>query len=352
MRKQSLDFLRDLMEAPSPSGYEQPAQEVVRAYAEPYADSVRVDVMGNLIAARNEGGSPKVMLAGHCDEIGLIVTYIDDDGYLQFTQVGGWDPGVLLGQWVEVHGESGPVRGMIGMRSLQDLPPSERSKPVQLDWLTIDIGAADRADAESVVRIGDVATVGQAWRELHNGRIAARACDDKTGVWVVMETLRLLEKRKFRAAVYAVSTVQEEVGLRGAKTSAFGVEPDVGVAVDVGFASDVPGESKKKTADIKLGGGPILTRGANINPHVFDRLTAAADAKKIPYQLEATPGGTGTDANAMQLTRSGVATALISIPSRYMHTPVEVVDLKDLENSAKLLAEFICGLEPNASFIP
>jgi endoglucanase len=167
-----------------------------------------------------------------------------------------------------------------------------------------------------------------------------------------METLRLLQRRKFSAAVFAVSTVQEEVGIRGAKTACFDIAPDVGIAVEVGFAADTPADSKKKTADIEMGKGPIVTRGANINPKVFDRLTRAADAKKIGYQVEAAPGGTGTDANAMQLSRSGVATGLLAVPSRYMHTPVEVVELKDLEDTARLLAEFVAQLEPDADFTP
>jgi tetrahedral aminopeptidase len=185
-----------------------------------------------------------------------------------------------------------------------------------------------------------------------NGKMACRAWDDKCGVWVVMETLRLLQRRKFSAAVFAVSTVQEEVGIRGAKTACFGINPQVGIAVEVGFAADTPADSKKKTGDVVMGKGPIITRGANINPRVFERMTAAAEAKKIGYQVEAAPGGTGTDANVMQLTRAGVATGLLEVPSRYMHTPVEVVLLKDLEDTAKLLAEFIVGLEPNADFTP
>jgi tetrahedral aminopeptidase len=352
VREKSLEFIKDLMSAPSPSGYEQPVQDVVRAYAAPFADAVRTDVMGNVIAVRNEQGSPRVMLAGHCDEIGLIVTRIDDRGYLHFTQVGGWDAGVLLGQWAEVHTATGPIKGVIGIRSFRGPNAPSRGPNVSLEWLTVDIGAASREETEKLVRVGDVITVGMPWRELRNGKMAARAWDDKCGVWVVMETLRLLQRRKFSAAVFAVSTVQEEVGIRGAKTACFGINPQVGIAVEVGFAADTPADSKKKTGDIEMGKGPIITRGANINPRVFERMTAAADAKKIAYQVEAAPGGTGTDANIMQLTRAGVATGLLEVPSRYMHTPVEVVQLKDLEDTAKLLAEFIVRLEPDADFTP
>ncbi len=340
------------MAAPSPSGYEQPAQDVVRAYAAEFSDRVETDVMGNVLAIRNEKGSPRVMLAGHCDEIGLLVKRIDDRGYLRFVQVGGWDPGVLLGQKVEVHTASGTLPGVIGIRSFAGPNAPHRGGAVSLDWLHVDLGAGSYEEAAGLVRIGDIITVGTPYRELRNGRLAARAWDDKAGVWVAMEALRLLQRRKISAAVFAVSTVQEEVGLRGAKTAAFGISPDVGIAIDVGFAADTPADSKKKTADVVMDKGPIITRGANINPRVFERLVRAADAKKIGYQPEAAPGGTGTDANVMQLTRAGVATGLIGVPTRYMHTPTEVVSYKDLEDAAKLLAEFIAQLEPDADFTP
>jgi tetrahedral aminopeptidase len=352
VRDKSLAFLKDMMAAPSPSGYEQPVQDVVRAYAAGFADRVSTDVMGNVIAARNEGGSPRVMLAGHCDEIGLIVKRIDARGYLHFTQVGGWDPGVLLGQWVEVHTASGPIKGVVGLRSFRGPDAPSHGGSVKLEWLFVDIGATSREEAAETVRVGDIVTVGTPCHDLRNGRMGARAWDDKAGVWVVMEALRLLQRRKHSAAVFAVSTVQEEVGLRGAKAAAFGIDPHVGIAVDVGFAADTPADSKKKTADIEMGKGPIITRGANINPRVFDRLVRAAESKKIAYQPEAAPGGTGTDANVMQLTRSGVAAGLIGVPTRYMHTPVEVVQFDDLEDSAKLLAEFIVQLTPDADFTP
>lgn len=352
MRQKSLDFVRDLMSAPSPSGYEQPVQDVVRAYAAPFSDRVETDMLGNVIAVRNETGSPRVMMSGHCDEIGLIVKRIDGNGYLHFTQVGGWDAGNLLGQWVEVHTARGPIRGVIGLRSFRGPDAPARGGGVRLDWLFVDIGAKSREEAAEAVAIGDVITVGSPCRDLMNGRMAARAWDDKCGVWVVMEALRLLERRKFSAAIFAVSTVQEEVGIRGAKTACYGIAPDVGIAVEVGFAADTPADSKKKTGDLEMGKGPIVTRGANINPKVFQIMTGAAEAKKIAYQVDAAPGGTGTDANVMQLTRSGVAAGLIAVPSRYMHTPVEVVDLVDLENTAKLLAEFLCRLEPGCDFTP
>lgn len=360
MREQSLEFLRELMEAPSPSGYEQPAQAVVRAYAAGFADEIVTDVMGNVIASRNAAGSPRVMLAGHVDEIGLIVTYIDESGFVTFKGVGGWDTTVLVGQPVTIHTGEGPIPGVVGRKPIHLLSASERGKPVSMDQMFIDIGVEvtdrdnkkNKAKPSGAVQIGDPITVGGGLTPLQGDLVAGRCFDDKAGTFVVIEALRLLSRRKLAAGVFAVSTTQEEIGLRGAQTSCFGVEPKVGIAVDVTFASDTPGDSKKATSDVKLGGGPAIVRGANINPKLYTRLIEAAEAKNIPYQLEAAPGGTGTDANAMQLSRAGVATALIGVPLRYMHTPVEVLCLRDLENTAKLLAEVIARIDADADFTP
>ena len=360
MRDQSLEFLRALMEAPSPSGYEQPAQSVVRAYASEFADEVRTDVMGNVIASKNGAGTPRVMLAGHVDEIGLIVSYIDDNGFITFKPIGGWDTTVLVGQTVTIHTADGPVAGVVGRKPIHLMSASERGKPVDMDQMFIDTGVEvtekdnkrSKAKAEKPIRIGDPVTVGNGFTPLRGDIVAGRCFDDKAGTFAVIEALRLLSRRKLAASVFAVSTTQEEIGLRGAHTSCFGVDPDVGIAVDVTFTSDTPGDSKKKTADVKLGGGPAIVRGANINPKLYSLLIEAAEAKNIPYQLQAAPGGTGTDANAMQLTRAGVATALIGVPLRYMHTPVEVLTLKDLENTAKLVAEVIARLEADTDFTP
>jgi endoglucanase len=361
LREQSLEFLRELMEAPSPSGFEQPAQSVVRSYVTDFSDEVDTDVMGNVIASKNGKGKPRVMLAGHVDEIGLIVSYIDDKGYINFKGVGGWDTSVLVGQSVLVHTAGGPVPGVVGRKPIHLMSASERGKSIAMDQLFIDVGVEasekngnKKSDSKTskLVRIGDPVTVGNGFMPLQGDLVAGRCFDDKAGTFSIVEALRLLARRKLDASVFAVSTTQEEVGLRGARTSCFGLDPHVGIAVDVTFASDTPGDSKKKTSDVSIGGGPVIVRGANINPRLYERLIEAAEAKKIPYQLEASPGGTGTDANAMQLTRSGVATALIGVPVRYMHTPVEVLSLKDLENTAKLLAETIARLEEDSDFTP
>jgi endoglucanase len=352
VRTESLEFLRRLQEAPSPSGYEQPAQAVVREYAGEFADDVRTDVMGNVVAAKNETGRPRVMLAGHVDEIGLMATYIDDDGFISVRGIGGWDTTVLIGQYVTVHTASGPVPGIVGRKPVHLLSPDERGKALQMDDLFVDLGVAGKDAVAKLVRVGDPITVGRPFQELGPGMAAARCFDDKAGTWVVVEALRLVSRRRPGAAVFAVSTTQEEVGLRGAMTSAYGLDPDVGIAVDVTFADDAAGDTKRRNSDIALGKGPTICRGANINPRVFDILVETAEAKKIPYQLEAAPGATGTDAGVMQVARAGVATGVIGVPLRYMHTPVELLALSDLENAAKLIAEFILRLDKKTSFIP
>lgn len=352
MRKQSLEFLRKLLTTPSPSGFESSIQELCKAYAKPYVDKIYKDVHGNQFHVKNPDAELRVMLAGHVDEIALMVSYMDDNGFLSFAAIGGIDASVLDGQRVIVHGAKGPVPGVIGRRAIHMTDPEDRGKPMKMHQMWIDIGATDRKDAEKVVAIGDPATIDAGVFELRNDRVAARAHDDRIGAFVVLETMRLLEKRKIDCGVYCVTTVQEELGLRGAHTSAYGVNPQVGIAVDVGHATDHPDCDNKRFGATKLGRGPILARGANVNVKVADQLFATAKKHRIPYQVEAAPRATGTDANAMQLSRGGVATALVSVPTRYMHSPVEVISLQDAELSAQLIAEWICTLKKSMSFIP
>ncbi|GMV99764.1 MAG: peptidase M42 [Candidatus Hydrogenedentota bacterium] len=352
MRKQSLDFLKNLLSTPSPSGFEEAIQETCKKYAKPYADKIYKDVHGNQYHVKNPNAKLRVMLAGHVDEIGLMINHMDDRGFLGFVAIGGIDASVLDGQRVVVHTQSGPIPGVIGRRAIHLTDPEDRGKPMKLHQMWIDIGAKDKKDAESVVALGDPATIDIGFQELRNGRAVARAVDDRIGAFVVLETLRLLEKRKIQCAVYSVTTVQEEIGLRGATTAAYSVEPHVGIAVDVNHATDHPDVDTKRYGATKLDGGPILARGPNINPVVIKQLFDVAKKKKIPYQVDAEPRGTGTDANAMQLSRGGVATALVGIPNRYMHSPVEMISLKDAEQCAELLAEWIATLKPGMSFIP
>ena len=356
MRDESFALLKRVVDTPGPSGYEQAVQRVYREEAAKYAEEVRTDVMGNVIAARNPGGTPRIMLAAHADEIGFQVRYISDDGMLYFGGIGGHDAVITVGQRVFVHTFSGPILGVLGRKATHLLEQDERIKPPKLYDLWIDIGAKDRKDAESAVQIGDCVTYAQDLQRLRGDICTARSFDNKMGVFVLLEAMRLLSGQPTtddrRPAIFAVSTVQEEVGIRGARTSAYGIEPLIGIATDVGHAMDFPGADKKREGDFKLGGGPLIARGANINPKVFDLLVKTAKELEMPYQIEAAPTGTGTDANAMQIARAGMATGLISAPMRYMHTPCEVMDLNDIENTARLMAGFCERVTSDTDWTP
>jgi tetrahedral aminopeptidase len=352
MEEKSLSFLKALLAAPSPSGFEQPAQKIWREYMTPYAQRVTTDFHGSCIAVANESGKTRVMLAGHVDELGFMVNYIDDNGFIFFRTIGGFDLNLIPGRRVRVHTRNGVVPGVTGKKAIHVMTPDERKKSPEIQDLWIDIGVNDRKEAEELVRVGDPITYAESFEIVRNDLAASRAFDDKAGSFAVGEVLRLLQGKTYSAAVYSVSTVQEEVGLRGAHTSAFGIDPKVGVAVDVCHATDHPDMDKRRVGGIKLGGGPVIARGANISPVVERMLIEAAEAEGIPYQLEAAPGGTGTDANAIQLTRAGVATGLVSIPLRYMHTAAEFVSLTDLENVSRLLAAFIMRVQDDTDFTP
>jgi tetrahedral aminopeptidase len=354
MDKARIQFLRKCLDTISPSGFEEEISRIWRQQADKFADRTWVDVSGNSYAVVNEAGNPRVMLAGHIDEIGLMITYIDDKGFLSFAPIGGWDPQVLPGQRVRIRGKKGVIIGVIGRKPIHLLEAEERGKVVKMEALWIDIGAKDKKDAEKHISIGDPAVLDYGFVPLLNNLIAARAFDDRVGAFAVLEAARLASKMNPKAAIFAVGTVQEEIGLRGAHTSAFGIDPQVGIAVDVGFATDTPetGNEKKKVGDIAMGKGPMIARGPNINPELFSLLVDTAKKHKIPYQVEAAPHGTGTDANAIQLTRAGIATALVSVPNRYMHSPCEVVHLGDVENVAKLIAHVVANIDEKTVFIP
>jgi endoglucanase len=294
----------------------------------------------------------RVMLAGHVDEIGLMVNTIDEQGFVGFVPIGGVDPAVLAAQRVRVLGADGPVPGVIGRKAIHLMEQEERGKASKMHELWLDIGAKDKEDAEKAVAVGDPIVIDAGFQQFRNELAVARAFDDRVGAFVCLEAMRLLAERELEAGVYCVTTVQEEVGLRGATTSAYGCDPHVGLAVDVGFATDHPQGGAERFGEAKLGGGPILHRGCNINPVVGRGLIDAAKGAEIPYQMSAAPRRTGTDAAAIQLSRGGVATGLISVPNRYMHTPVEMVSLEDLENCAQLLAEYCASLQPGMDFIP
>jgi endoglucanase len=352
MEETSLSFLKALLAAPSPSGFEQPAQKIWREYMTPYAQRVTTDMHGSCIAVANKGGKTRIMLAGHVDELGFMVNYIDDNGFIFFKTIGGFDLNLIPGRRVRIHTRNGVVPGITGKKAIHVMTPEDRKKSPEIHELWIDIGVKDRKEAEGLVRVGDPITYAESFEVVRGDLAASRAFDDKAGSFAVGEVLRLLQGKTYAAAVYSVSTVQEEVGLRGAHTSAFGIDPKVGIAVDVCHATDHPDIDKRRVGSVKLGGGPVIARGANISPVVERMLIEAAEAEGIPYQLEAAPGGTGTDANAIQLTRAGVATGLVSIPLRYMHTAAEFISLTDLENVSRLLAAFIMRVQDDTDFTP
>jgi endoglucanase len=349
------DFLLRLLDAPGPSGFETRPARVWRSEAEGFADRVWVDVSGNSVAAVHEEGTPRVMLAGHVDEIGLQVTHVDDDGFIYVDEIGGWDPQVLVGQRVRILGREGDVPGVVGRKAIHLIPPDERSKAARTKDLWVDVGAEGKDEvAELGIRVGDPMVLGAATVQLAGDRIASRAIDNRIGAFVVLEALRLLADDAPGAAAFAVATSQEEIGFQGggARPSAFALEPQVALVVDVTFSTDVPDVEKKELGDHSIGGGPVLSRGSAAHPVVFDRLVEAAEAEGIPHTLQAAPKATRTDADAIHLVRSGIPTGLVSVPNRYMHTPNEVVSRSDLEHTARLLAAFIRRLEPDVDLRP
>ncbi|MCL2329908.1 MAG: M42 family metallopeptidase [Phycisphaerae bacterium] len=353
MQKDSFEFLKSLQETPSVSGFEQPAMAVIRQRMKSVADRIETDVHGNTIVVINEKGSPRVMLAGHCDQIGLMVRLINDEGYLYFNAVGGVDGTVLPGTRVTIHNKRGPVEGVIGRKPIHLMKAEERNNAkIELSDLWIDIGAKDKKDAMKRVAVADPVTYRLGMERLGDDYITSPGLDDKVGAFVIMEAARLAASKKLKCALYAVATVQEELGLRGARTSCYGVDPLVGIAIDVTHATDNPGADKRIAGDVALGKGPVIERGPNINPALGELFEDVAKKAKIPHQIDAAAGATGTDANAMQISRAGVAAGLVSIPNRYMHTQVEVVSLTDLENAAKLIAETVARIDSKMDFIP
>lgn len=352
MNDKSKSFLKDLLNAPSPSGYERPAQDVVRAFAGDFADEVTTDWHGNVVAAVNPGGSPRIMLAGHCDQIGLLVKFIDDEGYLRVNPIGGWDVQILLGQRLQVWTKHGPLSGVIARKPIHLLTPEERKQVPQMSELWIDIGADDGAQARELVEIGDPVTLELGFQELQNNRACAPGMDNKVGVWVVMNALQRVAAGKPQAAVFAVSTVQEEIGLRGARTSAYTLDPQLGIAVDVTHATDCPGIDKNEHGAVSIGSGPVVFRGPNINPAVHSQLRSLSEEHNIPIQVNGISKPASNDGNALQISRGGLATGIIGIPNRYMHSPVEVVSLSDLENAAELIGRFCLSLKRESDFTP
>ena len=353
MNKSSLKFMEEFMNSSSPSGYEEAAAEIFRNYVGSFCDDVRTDVMGNTMGVLNPDAPFRVMLAGHYDEIGFQIVYISDDGLLYFRPNGGIDKLNVPASEVEILTEKGKVHGVIGKKPIHLLSAKEREIAPELNDMWIDIGAENREQAEALVSIGDPVAMCPNFRFMGGHRVMSKGMDDKVGAFIVAEVLRELSKRKLNVAVYGVGTVQEEVGLRGAATSSFAIDPQVAFAIDVGFATDLPDIQKKLLGDIRLGNGPELNRSADNNVVLGKIVRNVAKKHKIPYQDTAAHRATGgTDAARIQLNRSGVATCLLSVPNRYMHSPVEICDLRDIENSIKLLVETISSFSGNEQFRP
>ncbi len=352
MNRKSFSFLKKLVETPSPSGFEQPVQRIVRKELEAVADQIKTDIHGNVIAVKNPEGQPRIMLAGHCDEIGFMIKYIDEDGFIYFTSIGGVDSQIVSGQRVKIHTKKGTILGVVGKKPIHVLEEEERKKVAKLSEQWIDIGACGKKEAEKIVKVGDPITFSVGIEKLEGNRVIARGFDDKISIFVICQVLKSLSNLSFSGALFVASTVQEEVGLRGARTAAFSVNPDIGVAIDADLASDFPSMNKKKEGDIKIGKGPVLFKGPNINPKVGEILIQTAEEKNIPYQISGAARITPTDANVIQVNRAGVATGLVSVPVRYLHTPVEVASLDDIENTVELLKEFVLRIKERENFIP
>ncbi len=354
MDPRSLQFLKTLLDSPGPSSYETLPARAWRAEAQGLADEVGADVSGNSFATLNPAAAPRVMLAGHIDEIGVMATYIDEDGYISFDTIGGWDHQVFVGQRVQLLTRGGAVAGVIGKKAIHLMDKDDREKVSKASDLWIDIGAANRKEAEAMVRIGDPGVLASTVLEFPNGRLVSRSLDNRVGAFVVLEALRLLSRSRPSARVTAAATTREEISYTGggARSGATGLAADVAIVVDVTHATDYPGVEKRKHGDYKLGGGPVITRGAAINPVVFDLLVETAEAEKIPYTIEAAPRDTSTDADNIFTALKGVATCLVSVPLRYMHSPNEMVVVEDLERTARLLAGFSARVTAATDFVP
>ncbi len=346
------DVLRNLLTAPGPSGYEQAASAVFRDAAAAFAEVTHDSVGSSVARVKGTAGGPLLAVVGHIDEIGLIVHHIDDDGFLWFSGVGGWDPVILVGQRVELATREGIVPGVVGKKPIHLLKDEERTKAPELKHLHIDIGAKDGDDARARVRIGDVAVIAGEPVEYPHGRLVSRSMDNRLGCFVAFEVARLVsEAGGSPGDVAALAVTQEEITFAGARTSAYTLRPDVAIVVDVTFATDPPGSDEKELGSHKFGSGPVVGRGSTLDPQVFELLHAAGEEAGIPFTVAASARYTGTDADAIHLSRGGIPTGVVSIPLRYMHSPVEMVQLDDVDNTAKLIAAFAQKLTADISFL-
>ena len=338
----SIAFLKRLLDTPGPSGFEGAPARVWRAEAATFAADIRADVVGNSLATvEGDGTGPTVLFAGHIDEIGIIITHIDDNGYVYFEPIGGWDPQVLVAQRIRFLGRHGDVIGVIGKKPIHLMKPEEREKASKITDLWVDIGVRNKAEALELLEVGDPGVIDSRTLDMPNNRIVSRSIDDRIGAFVVLEALRRYAAKPGAARVVAAATAQEEIGYSGggARVAAHSTGAQMAIAVDVTFATDHPGAKKEEVGDHKIGGGPVISRGSVIHPLVVELLRESAERLAIPYSLHAAGRFTSTDADAMQLARDGVATGLVSVPNRYMHSPNEMVSLEDLDRAAELIAE-------------
>ncbi|MBA2777033.1 MAG: M42 family metallopeptidase [Chloroflexia bacterium] len=352
MEQAKKEFLKRLLSTPGPSGYEQAPARVWREEASTFADLVDWDVLGNSYAWLGKPEGPSVVIEGHIDEIGFIITYVDDEGFIWFDKIGGWDDQVVVGQRVRIAGDSGSVQGVIGKKAAHLLKPADRQKVTEVSDLWVDIGAANKDEALSRIQVGDPIVLDVEPLELTEDLWVSRSIDNRVGAFVALEALRLLNDARPPVSVVAVAATQEEINMSGALHLSFRVKPMVGIAIDVTHATDYPGAGKKTDNEVKLGGGPVLTRGSSINPRVFTGLREAAKQLGIDTPVQAAGKSSGTDADAMLRSGAGVAPGLVSIPNRYMHSPNEVISLQDLENAARVIARFVSTITPESDFRP
>lgn len=354
MKVQSISFLQNLVESIGPSGYEEQTAAIWRKEANTFADEVTTDVHGNVHATVNPGGSPTIMIAGHLDEIGFQISHIDEDGYLYFTTIGGWDAQIPQGQRVWIRTEEDRISGVIGKKAVHLKKKEEKDQVQQFRDMWIDIGAEAGEEAKELVSIGDPVVLAWGFEQLQNGYLVSKSFDNRVGAFTALETARNLQEQQPSAEVVAVGTVQEEIGLRGAKTATHNINPDLGIAIDVTHATDYPNMESDvgQMGEVQLGEGPVIYRGPNVNSNLYDLLVETAENQDLPHQIRAYPKGTGTDGNAMQIARSGVATAVVSVPNRYMHTPCEVVHRNDLDSLVNVLSSTLIRAESREQFIP
>jgi len=354
MNDQDYQLLEELIATPSPSGYEQPVQRIVRRELAEIAEQLQSDLLGNLVAAMPASASdgPRVMLTAHCDEIGFLVKYIDDNGFIFFAPVGGVDPHLVPGQRVRIHAANGPIPGVVGKKPIHLLETKDKERVIPFTEQFVDIGCSSRSETETLVAIGDPMTINVALERLQGELVTGRGFDDRMGTFAMIRAVQLAVRQALPCKLYGVSVVQEELGLRGAQPASFGLVPDVALVIEIGHASDTPTNDPKVVGEVKVGGGPVLSRGPNVNPALFELLRQTAAAEGIPVQVLGEQRATSTDANVIQLSRQGVATALVRVPTRYVHTSSEVLSLADLDAAVRLLAATIRKIKDRESFIP